>query len=374
VAVNANGTYTFNNVPANATGMQVILSATAGVAGSAVAATLPASWINTSPLATSPFNTYTSNITGIDFGIEQIPNANYQNYYIATPVQNSLFTLNGFSTIASPGPLAGADPEDGTMGAGKTAVITQVPSNEQLYYNSVQVTNNTIIPNYSPALLQVKFTSITITSTAFQYAFIDAAGKQGTSNSYILNMSTTLATTLTSFTGRSTDAGNVLSWTGLNETNGAYFTIERSSDGASFTSIGRVDGAGTGATENHVFTDPHPIPGAANYYRLVLADLSGGAFYSNVVTIASSGGSSVVEVAPNPFRDGINIKLDLAQAGKISFRLLDSKGLLLRQAEYGGIKGANSFQLNGLASLPISVYFIQILLPDQVFVRKVFNR
>jgi hypothetical protein len=48
--------------------------------------------------------------------------------------------------------------------------------------------------------------------------------------------------------------------------------------------------------------------------------------------------------------------------------------MLLKQAEYGGIKGMNTFQLDGLTSLPVSVYFIQILLSDQLFVRKVFNR
>jgi hypothetical protein len=374
VAVNANGTYTFNNCPANATGMQVVLSATAGVAGSAVSAILPAGWINTSPLATSPFNTVTSNITGIDFGIEQIPNAAAQSYIIALPVQNSLFTLNGASTLASPGPLKGSDPEDGIMGAGKSFVITQLPTNEQLWYNGSQVTPNTTIPNYNPALLQVKFTTVNVPSTVFQYAFVDAAGMQGIPATYTIQMTTVLATTIGSFTGRSADAGNILNWIGYNETNGAYYDIERSSDGISFTSIGRIDGAGNGATGNHEFTDLHPVSGVTNYYRLVLTDLSGGATYSNTVTIASAGGSDIFEVAPNPFRDALTIRLTLTQAEKIAVRLLDSKGMLLRQSVYGGVKGSNTLQLGGLGSLPISVYFIQIILPDQVFVRKVFNR
>jgi hypothetical protein len=236
------------------------------------------------------------------------------------------------------------------------------------------VTVNTIIPNYNPALLQVKFISITVLATDFFYAFVDAAGKQGTPAQYVIKLTTVLATTIGSFTGRDADAGNILYWTGYNETNGAYYIIERSSDGSNFTSIGRIDGAGAGATGNHVFTDPHPAAGVTNYYRLVLTDLSGGATYSNIVTIASTGGSAIFEVAPNPFHDAINIKLNLKQAEKISVRLLDSKGMLLRQTAYGGVKGANALQLGGLGSLPISVYFVQIVLPDQVFVRKVFNR
>ena len=373
VTVASDGTYILYNCPVNATGMQIVISTQVGVIGSPLSPSIPSNWINTSPLVHT-FNTGTTNVTGIDFGIEQTPKANLQNYTIGAPPVNSYYTLNGVSTIASPGPLSGSDPEDGVMGTGKTAVITQVPSNEQLYYNGVQVTNNTSIPNYNPALFQVKFISVTVMSTVFSYAFIDAAGKQGTSNTYTINISTVLATTLSSFTGKSTDAGNVLNWIGLNETNGVYYTIERSSDGVNYASIGRIDGAGSGATGNHAFADANPFPGA-NYYRLVLTDLSGGSSYSNVVTIASSDvNSSVVEVAPNPFQDGINMKLNLTQAGKISVRLLDSKGMLLKQVQYAGSKGANVFQLDGLGALPVSVYFIQILLPDQVFVRKVFNR
>jgi hypothetical protein len=81
-----------------------------------------------------------------------------------------------------------------------------------------------------------------------------------------------------------------------------------------------------------------------------------------------------VEVSPNPFRDGINVKVNLAKAGKISLRLLDSKGMLLKKMEYAAEKGNTTVPLKDLSSLPPSVYFIQIVLPDQVFVQKVFNR
>lgn len=368
------GTYTLNNCPINATGMQVIISTTAGVAGQPIASGIPSNWVNTSPL-TRTFDTQSSNITGIDFGIEQVPNAVKQDYVIGTPSTGALIALNGAGTIASPGPLKGSDPEDGIMGSGKSIVITRLPSNgEQLWYSGALVALNTTIPNYNPALLQVKFLAVNVPQTDFDYAFVDAASKQGTSATYTIKLTTVLATTIGSFTGRSADAGNILSWTGFNETNGAYYTIERSSDGSGFTSIGRVDGADNGASGNHVYTDLNPIPGVTNYYRLVLTDLSGAATYTGIVAIASSGNSAIVEVAPNPFQDVINIRLNLTQAEKVSVRLLDGKGMLLKQAAYGGSKGSNSLQLGGLSSLPISVYFIQIILPDQVFVRKVFNR
>ncbi|MHA4809615.1 T9SS type A sorting domain-containing protein [Flavitalea flava] len=375
VAVASNGTYSLPNCPVNATGMKVVISTIAGTVGSAApAAAVPSGWITTSPLIYI-FNTGSTNMTGLDFGIERLPDSQNQYYTILTPILNSYRTLNGTGSAGSPGPLIGSDPEDGALGSGKKVVITQVPTNVQLYYNGTLVTNNTTIANYNVAQLQVKFTTITITSLSFQYAFFDAGNQQDPSPAtYTINLSSVLQTTIVSFSAKATDAGNVLNWKATEETNGAYFVIERSADGMNFQPIGRVDGAGNGATMSHSFTDNSPLPGTANFYRLRLTDPNEGTFYSTIVTIAAFAGRSEADVSPNPFQDGLNIKVNLAKSGRVVIRLLDSKGMLLRGQEYEAAKGTNNFSLNGLSSFPVSVYFVQIVLPDQVIVKKVFNQ
>lgn len=375
VPVNPNGTYTLTDCPINATGMKVIISTTAGVPGSPPPATaLPANWVSTSPLIYT-FNSGTTNITGLDFGIEQLPNSNDQTYTISTPVLNSFRTLNGAGTVSSPGPLTGTDPEDGVLGAGKTVVITTIPSNEQLYYNGVLVSNGTTITNYNTGLLQMKFTNIATLNTSFQYAYVDAGGKQDpTPATYTINFSTALQTTVSSLTGNAAAQGDVLSWSSTDEINGIYFIVERSSNGADFEPIGRVDGANNGISTTHSYTDTHPVTDGPSYYRLQLGDASGAVSYTNIVTIDAVPGRSLVEVSPNPFRDAINVKVELADAGKISLRLLDSKGMVLKQLQYEGGRGSNIVQVKGLSNLPVSIYFVQIVLPDQVFVKKIFNQ
>jgi hypothetical protein len=189
-------------------------------------------------------------------------------------------------------------------------------------------------------------------------------------------MSTVLATTLSTFTGRSTDEGNVLNWTTVNETNGVFYIIERSDNGGNFTPIGKVEVAsgGNGGSANHTFVDNHPLADGPNYYRLQLSDNTGGANYSNIVILTPAPASSILEIAPNPFRDAINVRLNLVKAEKIAIRLFDSKGTLLKRSEYQGTRGNNLLTLGNLQSLPVSVYFIQVVLSDQTFVRKVFNR
>jgi hypothetical protein len=373
--VNADGSFTLTNCPVNAAGMLIYLTTTQGVMGSPVAAAgLNPAWLNTSPLIRS-FNSGNTPVTGQDFGIEQLPNSADQNYTIAMPVQNFMLPLNGAGTIASPGLLYGSDPEDGSLGSNKNVVITSVPSNEQLYYNGTLVTNNFQINNYNPALLAIKFTNVATSSTWFTYAYLDAAGKQDpTPAFYVINMSTVLASTLGTFTGRSSDYGNVLNWTSYNETSGVRFIIQRSTDGVNFVSIGTVAATGSGAAVDHKFTDNSPSPNTPTYYRLEWTDGSGSLAISNVVTIAPSASSAVLDVSPNPFSSQVTIRLNLARAERVAVRLLDSKGMLLKQARYQGVKGTNSFLVNDLSSLPPSVYFVQIVLADQVFVRKVFNQ
>lgn len=375
VAVSADGTYNLLNCPVNSVGMQIYLTNTPATIGNVVpAASIPSTWINTSP-GIRTFNSGTTNITGLDFGIEQLPNSVDENYTIAVPVLNTFLPLNGAGTVGSPGPLIGSDPEDGTLGSGKKVMITAVPSNEQLYYNGALLTNGSVISNYTPSLLQVKFTSITVTSTSFTYAYIDAAGKADpTPATYMINMSVVLASTLGSFSGRNTDLGNVLSWTAYDETPGVSFTIERSVNGTDFTAIGTVPATGNGTTVNHVYTDNSPGLNTSNYYRLQWTDVNGNIAYSNIVSIGIFTGSTVLDVSPNPFTSQVTVRLNLAGAERVSIRLLDAKGMLLKQAQYQGVKGINSFDVDGLSALPPSVYFIQIVLADQAFVRKVFNR
>ncbi|HZE85128.1 MAG TPA: T9SS type A sorting domain-containing protein, partial [Puia sp.] len=188
-----------------------------------------------------------------------------------------------------------------------------------------------------------------------------------------INLSVTLQTEIAAFSGNATDQGNLLNWTAANEVNGAYFIIERSSGGSDFEAIGRVDGNNSGSSGNHSFTDTKPFPDVPSLYRLKLMDLGGGVYYSNIISVSVLAGRSIVEVLPNPFRDAINVRVNLAQAGKISLRMLDNKGMTVKQMDYEAGKGTNLLEIGDLSSLPISVYFIQIVLPDQVFVKKVFN-
>lgn len=89
-----------------------------------------------------------------------------------------------------------------------------------------------------------------------------------------------------------------LEWQTASELNNDAFEVERSKDGFDFTSVARVNGAGTttGKTDYSII-DEAPLPGIS-YYRLKQIDFDGTYTYSHVVSVKR--GEDPFIVYPNP--------------------------------------------------------------------------
>ncbi|WP_298916374.1 hypothetical protein [uncultured Nostoc sp.] len=177
-AVAANGTYTFNNVPANANYTVQITTATATVGAIPPAIALPSGWVSTGENLSGvvdgtvdskvSVSITTTNVTGVNFGIEQLPDT-----ISLSPASQT--NPGGTAKVQVP-TLAGTDPEDGTLGSGKTFKIVTLPTNGTLTYNGIAVTTGQTISNYNPALLQLDPNDGAIT-VSFTYAAVDTAGQ-----------------------------------------------------------------------------------------------------------------------------------------------------------------------------------------------------
>jgi Secretion system C-terminal sorting domain len=90
---------------------------------------------------------------------------------------------------------------------------------------------------------------------------------------------------LKSFDIKKDDSKVAVHWQTSSETNNDYFTIERSSDGSDFSSIGMVDGAGDSNTElSYSYTDTNPLSGI-NYYRIKQTDFDGKYSYTDIRSV-----------------------------------------------------------------------------------------
>jgi hypothetical protein len=139
-----------------------------------------------------------------------------------------------------------------------------------------------------------------------------------------------LPVTLTSFAGK-VDGHNLatLHWTTASEYNTAYFALERSAEGVSFTEVGRVPAAGaSNQALAYQWNDLQHLT-HLTYYRLRQADSDGTAVYSSVIALSPNNtlSSRLLEVYPNPSA-GQNIQLLLqGYSGEpITLRLTDTLG------------------------------------------------
>lgn len=160
--------------------------------------------------------------------------------------------------------------------------------------------------------------------------------------------------TLISFKGNLTTEGSVLTWKTANEANVNSYSVERSTDGARYTSIGTV--AATNRSEaSYSFNDDKPANGA-NFYRLKMIDNDGKFKYSNIVVISNRKGVKSY-VYPNPATDRITVSHGKATSSA-TIRILDAEG---RQMRAVGVQpGAlqTSININELAKGNYVVVFV----------------
>jgi hypothetical protein len=204
VPVNADGTYTFTSAPANTSGLEVSIVPTSGLnstrRGDAVAqqteAIGTASWYYTgtninggtinqtvgrSELPEITFSTASSNISGLNFGINQPPTATSQSSADINniPIGSTRYPLTDFGANLT---LSGSDPQDGALNTGETMVITTIPDPTTegiLYYNGLPVTAGQIITNYNPTLMTFDPADRALASYPVNFTFQtrDAAGE-----------------------------------------------------------------------------------------------------------------------------------------------------------------------------------------------------
>lgn len=166
-----------------------------------------------------------------------------------------------------------------------------------------------------------------------------------------------LPVNLLTFTGKTQNYQSILDWATATELNNAYFEIERSSDGKTFETIGRVKGNGTSnAQHNYTFTDVKPLS-TINYYRLRQINYDGASEYSNIISLRYKiENSSKAKIYPIPAQNELNIIFDTQNADETyTATISNNLGQILKTVVLSDMKTTIS-----LANLPKGLYFCTI--------------
>jgi hypothetical protein len=159
-----------------------------------------------------------------------------------------------------------------------------------------------------------------------------------------------------------------LKWVTASELNNDYFSIERSSDGRSFETIGKVAGAGTSLTNlSYTFTDENPTSGT-NYYRLTQFDYDGTSESSQTIAVKVAGGSEYYAKAIANM-EGLTLLVNTKEFSTIT--IMHYSGQVITQKE---INGADFEQkiLVPSESLATGIYVLNITDGENKYSEKFF--
>jgi hypothetical protein len=151
-------------------------------------------------------------------------------------------------------------------------------------------------------------------------------------------------------TKENADGSTKLLWNVGEEVNVNNYSVERSIDGRTFTSIGTVDASGKTV---YSFDDSQPIKGTV-YYRVKNNDLDGQSKYTGVIKLSGIRASKL-QLYPQPATSQAFLQHEKAPA-KAIISILTMDGRVVKQIK----AAANTFQTQlNIGELGAGIYFVK---------------
>lgn len=148
-----------------------------------------------------------------------------------------------------------------------------------------------------------------------------------------------------SFNGSFDENDVVLRWSTATEENNDYFSVEMSTDGIDYKTIGRVDGAGTSVEEHHYEFRWNTKTEGDYYFRIRQVDFNGQYDFSRVIAVTVSAPQNRIVMAPNPFASSLRI---YTPVGNYRVFLYDEAGRMVMT--YTLSQGDNQLETAALAN------------------------
>ncbi len=173
----------------------------------------------------------------------------------------------------------------------------------------------------------------------------------------IKNISMVLPLTLLNFNVVKQNNTVQLNWQTANEINTSYFNVQRSNDGRSFASIGKVAAKGSNKVQNdyaYVDNNISQLHAGRLYYRLQEVDNDGKLNSSGVKIIDINTNSVLFTISPNPAKDFINISSS-GNVANAQVSVTDMNGRILYASK-------QNFSANQQIKIPASRFAKQVLI------------
>jgi hypothetical protein len=167
------------------------------------------------------------------------------------------------------------------------------------------------------------------------------------------SLSNPLPTMLVEFRAYAHNGIVYLKWATGSENNSEFFAVERSADGAQFSSLATIPAANnSGSRLEYGYDDSTGIKGRI-YYRLKLTDRDGKFVYYKIVKVETFRNSSPMLAFPNPVTEGqrLSLKAPDLKNKMVTLTVTDITGRRMNLVN-------TYFDNNGLGYLPINNYLL----------------
>lgn len=145
-----------------------------------------------------------------------------------------------------------------------------------------------------------------------------------------------------------------VTWTTATEIDNDYFIVEKSTNGASWSQLGTVPGAGNSTeTIDYYLEDAQPVLGN-NYYRLKQVDYNGTIKTSDIRLVIFNGHGGI-GIYPNPATNKFIVTLENIEASELTF--YDAMGKLVQLPIIASSKDALEFSVENIAE---GIYYIKV--------------
>ena len=165
----------------------------------------------------------------------------------------------------------------------------------------------------------------------------------------------TLPVTLISFHAKRSGKQNEIEWSVAEEMTLAGYSVERSSNGSQFKTIGHVTAS---KSSRYNFTDVSPEK-AINYYRLKMTDKDGKYKYSAVKSVNNSV-TFDAGIYPNPVKNVVQVKINAEKKMDLQLRIISLDGKVLHTVKQSAAAGSTFKNIN-VTSLAKGSYFLMVL-------------
>jgi hypothetical protein len=163
----------------------------------------------------------------------------------------------------------------------------------------------------------------------------------------------------TSFNGQLIGPSATITWTTVNEKSNEYFIVQRSYDGVSFESIGKVYATNNSQkSATYTYTDAN-VGAKIVYYRLVQVDSNGSSQNSTIIKLSGNYENDVF-LFPNPADESVSVKIQSAVDTDYQIQMYNSIGKLIMSLDGKTMNGFDDKKIN-LSSVESGIYFINIV-------------